>query len=251
MKLKIFILLILMMSLSFVLLAKEQKTDSEPLSAKQVLDKLDDLWRGKSSTAEMTMEVKTRHWHRTMVMNMWSKGTDYSMVRVVKPLKERGTATLKVKEEIYNYLPKTDRTIKLTAAMMMGSWMGSHFTNDDLVKESRMADDYTYKMTINKDKTINLVLIPKEEAAVVWGKIEILVREDYQPIKFVYYDEDGEISRTMTFDKYEKVGNKLVPLVMKMTPADKQGEYTLVSYKNLKFDIKIKNGFFSLNQLRR
>lgn len=251
MKVKALILILIFSLVSFSAFA-DTKSSKKELTAKEILQKIDDLWRGKSSQSEMAMEVKTKHWHRTMVMDVWSLGTDYSLVKVLKPLKERNTATLKVKKEIYNYLPKTDRTIKLTSAMMMGSWMGSHFTNDDLVKESRMADDYDYEIKERTKEKIRIVLLPKEDAAVVWGKIDMLVRAtDYQPLKFIYYDEDGEIARTMTFDKYEKVGDKVVPLVMKMVPSDKPNEYTMITYKNLKFDINLKESFFSINQLRR
>lgn len=108
---------------------------------------MDDLFRGKSSQGLMTMTVVTKHWKRTLTMQWWSKGKDRSLVRILAPKKEAGTATLRVGNDVWNYLPKVKRVIKLPSSMMSGSWMGSHFTNDDLVKESRMADDYTFKIT--------------------------------------------------------------------------------------------------------
>lgn len=219
-----------------------------------ILAKLDDLWRGTSSSSTVTMRVKTAHWERTLTMEIWSEGTDKTLVKVLKPLKERGTATLKVGSEIYNYLPKTDRTIKLTAAMMMGSWMGSHFTNDDLVKESRMAEDYIpgVSFTGTRDGTdvIDLTLIPKPEAVVVWGKLVVVVRaKDLQPVLITYYDEDGKPERQMTFSDYRQMSNRLLPICMVMTPLDKPGEFTEIIYQELTFDISIPKGFFSLTQL--
>ncbi len=226
------------------------------INVKDVLDKFDDLWRGDSSDALITMNIKTKHWERSLTMKTWSLGKDRSLVKVLKPLKERNTATLKVGNEIYNYLPKTDKTIKLTSAMMLGSWMGSHFTNDDLVKESRMADDYDTTLTFtgkrNGIEIIELTSIPKPDAAVVWGKVTMEARlEDWQPLKVVYYDEDGEVARTMTLEGHKMMSGRLLPSVMRMVPADKPNEFTEFVYKEINFNVKLKESFFSLNQLRR
>lgn len=224
--------------------------------AHAILAKLDDLWRGTSSRAVMTMRVRTVHWERTLTMQAYSQGKANSLVKVLTPLKERGTATLKVGTEIYNYLPKTDRTIKLTAAMMMGAWMGSHFTNDDLVKESRMAEDYTAAITFSglRDglEITEMTLKPKPEAAVVWGRIVAVVRAaDDQPVKITYYDEDGAAVRVMSFADYKTIAGRLLPLRLTMTPLDKPGEFTEVVYNELAFDVALPPDFFSLSSLRR
>src|SRR5512143_327335 len=111
-------------------------------TAREIVDRVDRMLRGNSSRADIVMEIATEHWTRSLEMRAWSLGTEYALVRVTAPPREAGTATLKVREEVWNYLPRVDRTIKIPPSLMMGSWMGSHFTNDDLVKESRMIDDY-------------------------------------------------------------------------------------------------------------
>jgi len=223
--------------------------------ARTILKKVDDLWRGESSQSLVSMRVKTAHWERTLVMDVWTEGTENSLVKIIKPLKEQGIATLKVGNEIYNYLPKTDRTIKLTAAMMMGSWMGSHFTNDDLVKESRMSEDYSSRITFagrrDGQDIIEITLIPKPQAAVVWGKIVLSVRDDDLPIKQIYYDEDGQVVRVLTFDDYRQVSGRVVPMHMKMKPEDKPGEFTEITYETLSFNVSLPAGFFSLRELKR
>ncbi len=236
--------------------AKTSGGEEKAIDVKAVLDKFDDLWRGDSSEAKITMNIKTKHWERSLTMKTWSLGKDRSLVKVLKPLKERNTATLKVGNEIYNYLPKTDKTIKLTSAMMLGSWMGSHFTNDDLVKESRMADDYKTTVTFvgkrGDQEVIELTSIPTPNAAVVWGKVTIEARlSDWQPLKVVYYDEDGEEARTMTLEGHKMMSGRLLPTVMRMVPADKPKEFTEFVYNEIDFDVKLKESFFSLNQLRR
>ena len=193
------------------------------LTAKQILDKVDDLYRGKSSHAKMSMKVVTEHWTREMKIEGWSKGKEKSLMRILAPRKEKGTATLKSGDNIWNYLPKVKRVIKVPSSMMGGSWMGSHFTNDDLIKESRMADDYDFKVTFEGKRegveVSEITCIPKPDAAVVWGKLVVNVRtEDLQPLTVLYYDEDMELARTMTFSKFKTMHGRLLPSIMRIVP---------------------------------
>ncbi len=189
-------------------------------------------------------------------MEGWSKGKENSLVKIISPLKERGTATLKSDSTIYTYLPKTDRTIRLTSGMMMGSWMGSHFTNDDLVKDSRLEDDFDPSISFEGEREgkqiLEFTLIPKPEAAVVWGKIVITVlQEDYIPLIEIFYDEDLAITRTMTFTDVKILGGRKFPSVLKVVPTDKPDEFTQMVYEEMRFNIDIKDSFFSLSQLKR
>jgi hypothetical protein len=224
-------------------------------TAREIIDRVDRLWRGDSSRGHMEMEIHTEHWTRTLEMQVWSLGVDHSLVRVTSPAREEGTATLKAGQEVWNYLPRVDRTIKVPASLMMGSWMGSHFTNDDLVKESRIVDDYDFEIAFEGDRegvTVwEFTLTPKPEAPVVWGRIEEQVRQDdLMPTWVRYYDEDGALVRTLTFDDYTLMGDRMVPARMLVIPSDKPDESTAVIYHDLEFDIDIDEDFFSLRNLR-
>ena len=222
----------------------------------EIIDRVDRLMRGDSSRGVATMEVVTEHWEREMTMEVWSLGTDYSLVRLRAPRREAGTATLMAGDDIWNYLPKVDRTIKIPASMMGGAWMGSHFTNDDLVKESRLVDDYDVEMAFEGDRggvaVWEIRLTPKPEAAVVWGYVEFRVRQgDAMPLWARYYDEDGALARTMEYSAFTEMGGRLVPGVMDMRPADKPGERTTFRYEELEFDVDLAPSFFSLRTLQR
>jgi len=224
--------------------------------ARKILREIDDLWRGESSYGKFTMRVKTEHYSRTLQMEGWSKGTEKTLMRILKPLKEKGTATLKSDDTIYSYLPKTDRTIRLTSGMMMGSWMGSHFTNDDLVKESRMEEDYIPEIIFEGVKEGREVVIfelrPKPDAAVVWGKLELMVtRKDYLPVYEKFYDEDLKLARTMQFESIKILAGRSRPSVMRLEPVDKPGEYTEFIYESLQLNIPVKDNLFSLTNLKR
>lgn len=240
-------------ALSLLIVAPAHAEDAR---LKSVVSKIDDLWRGRSSDAVLRMEVKTAHYQRKMKMRTWSKGKERSLVRILAPLKEKGTATLKSGNSVYTYLPKTDRTIRLTSSMMLGSWMGSHFTNDDLVKESRLLDDYTATLMFegerNGRKVMEIGLVPKPDAAVVWGKIILLVDVDgLIPIRQVYYDEDLKIARTMVFSDVKELGGRRLPATFKVVPADKPKEYTMLVYESISFDQNFSDSFFSVGRLRR
>jgi hypothetical protein len=223
---------------------------------REIIDRVDRILRGESSHGLATMEVVTEHWQRSLTMEMWSLGTEYSLVRITAPRKEAGTATLKSGDDIWNYLPRVDRTIKIPASLMMGSWMGSHFTNDDLVKESRLVEDYEIEIGFEgvregDDEVWEFVLTPKPEAAVVWSRIEFQVRkDDLMPTWARYYDDDGELVRILEYSDYREMGGRLVPAVMVMVPQDKPDERTSVRYSQLDFDIDIDEDFFSLRALQ-
>jgi hypothetical protein len=225
-------------------------------SAREIIDQVDRLMRGDASIARFTMDIRTENWDRSLTLRAWSLGTEHALIRVESPQREAGTATLRADQEVWNYLPRVDRTIKVPSSMMMGSWMGSHFTNDDLVKESRLVDDYEIEIAFEGERegveVWEFLLVPLPEAPVVWGKIRYEVRqEDFMPTWARYYDESDQIVRTMTWSEIRLMGSRLVPTVMTMQPADKPGETTVVRYHELDFDVDLDEGFFSLRNLRR
>jgi len=229
---------------------------SRTMTAREMLDRIDDLFRGATSHGVMTMKVVTAHWSRELRLEEWSEGKDKSLIRILAPRKERGTATLKVGNDIWNYLPKVKRVIKLPSSMMGDAWMGSHFTNDDLVKDSRMADDYDYEVSFQglKDgvQVTEVACRPRPRAAVVWGKIVMRVRsEDGMPLGGEYFDEDMKLARKMVFSGFRIMGGRMVPARMTILPADKPGESTAVEYEDLVFDGVLEPGTFSLRNLQK
>jgi hypothetical protein len=231
-------------------------TQCEEFSSRDILDKVDKMWRGESSIGTYEMNIKTAHWQRSLRVKSWTRGLDYTLIRIEYPKKEKGVATLKVQNNLWNYLPKINRVIKVPSSLMMGSWMGSHFTNDDLVKESTLADDYTHSITFqgqrDGEEVYEITLIPREEAAVVWGKIVILIRKnDLMPLHEEFFDEDGKAVRKMLFTDIKTMGGRLLPGIMKIVPYDKPGEFTEVIYLDIAFDTELPETFFSLRNLQR
>ena len=229
---------------------------SNAASATEILERVDDLWRGESSFAEMTMEVKTENYERSMKLKAWSLGKDRSLMVISYPPKDRGVATLKVDQDIWNYLPRVNRTIRVPTSMMMANWMGSHFTNDDLVKESRMSEDYESEVTFEGSREgvniYELTLVPKPDAPVVWGRIEFtVVQETLIPLHGLYYDEEGLLMRTMEFSDVKTMGGREVPAVMTLIPEDKPEERTVITYDSLDLELSLKEEFFSRSNIAR
>ncbi len=229
---------------------------TEEQRAREIVDRVDRLLRGDSSRGTVTMQIVTENWQRSLTMQILSQGTQNALVRIQQPKKEAGTATLKVDNNIWNYLPKVSRTIKIPSSMMMASWMGSHFTNDDLVKDSQLVRDYFLEIAFEGDRdgapVYEFLLTPRPEAPVVWGKIELEVRQDdLMPTWQRYYDEDGTLMRELRFSAYTTLGGRLVPARMVMQPQDKPQEQTVIVYDDLEFDIPIAADTFSLRNLER
>ncbi len=225
---------------------------AETPTAEELLNATDDLYRGTSSVATVQMHVKTDRYERTMKMKAWAKGTDKSLIVIEEPAKDAGIATLKVGDNIWNYLPKVDRTMKVPAGMMSSSWMGSHFTNDDLVRENRLAEEFTWTEPVRNDAgNWVLTLTPRPDAPVVWGRLEVEVRPDRIPVRIAYYDEDGALARTMTWSDVQTFDGREIPSVMKLVPADRPDEFTEVRYLDIDFDADIPDSTFSLQALKR
>ena len=222
---------------------------AEP-TIEELLDATDDVNRGASSKSTITMQVKTKRYERTMTMDAWSRGEDDSLIRITAPAKDAGTTTLKVGDDMWNYIPKIDRTMKIPPGMMSGAWMGSHFSNDDLVKSNRLADEFTYEKESFIDGVYTIVCTAKPDAAVVWGKVVVKVREDKVPLEVAYYDEDGELARKMTFSDVRELGGRTVPATMLLEPADRPGEFTRITTTAMDFDVKFDDRTFSLQALK-
>ena len=220
-----------------------------------ILNNVDDIYRSNASHGILTLSVKTSNWQRSLTLEQWSKGNDMHLLKVLKPKKEKDLATLRVDNNVWNYMPKVKRVVKIPSSMMSSSWMGSHFTNDDLVKQSRMVIDYNFSITYEglRDGVdiVEISCIPKKNAAVVWGKVEVIVyRNDFIPLNIVYYDEDLKLSRTLKFSNIQVLGGKKIPLQMKMVPTDEPEESTAILWEKIEFDIVINDDFFSLRKLQ-
>lgn len=227
---------------------------AEP-TIEELLKATDDVARGEQSVAVVSMHVKTARYERSMKMKAWSKGTEKTLIQILEPAKEKGMATLKVEDNIWNYMPKIDRTMKVPSGMMSGSWMGSHFSNDDLVRENRLSEEFDAEMTAKPDGKPDgmyvIELIPKPEAPVVWGKVVSRVRADLLPVDVKYYDEKGALVRTMSFGEPRELGGRMMPTSMTVTPEDKPGESTRIIYEEMDFDTEVPETTFSLQSLKQ
>lgn len=225
-------------------------------TAKEVMDTADKRLRGESSISQMTMRIVRPEWTREVSLTSWSKGNDMALILITAPVSEKGQATLKRDKEIWSWQPTIDRIIKLPPSMMSQSWMGSDFTNDDLVKESSVVDDYTQKF--GQDSTIDgracwkVFLTPTEEAAVVWGLVICFVdKQDYMQLRTEFYDEDGYLVNTMLGQEPKMLGGKLLPSKMVMIPAEEEGRRTEIIYHDLQFDVDLTDDKFSIQSMKR
>jgi len=225
----------------------------EAQSAREIVQTIDDLYRAESSYARMEMEITTPNWQRTLRMETWTEGTDNTFIRITSPAKEEGVATLRLDNEMWNYLPNTNKVIKIPPSMMMSSWMGSDFTNNDLVSEFTLLEDYNFELIRPDTAQADLLYIqaiPKEGKPIVWGKQVTHVRkEDYIPVRQEYYSEDDELMRVLQYRDITQFDDRKIPAEMIMIPQDDEGR-TIIRYLEAEFDIDIDADIFTLRNLR-
>lgn len=202
----------------------------------QIIDAMEALYRGDSSKADMTMIVQTPQYQREMKMTSSAIGDEQSFIRVLSPKKDRGIATLKLDDEMWNYFPKINKVIKVPPSMMMGAWMGSDFTNDDLVKQTTLTEEYDLALTETQTE-YTITLVPKELTVTVWGKIEYVIdRAAMVPIEQNFYDDRGKLIRTLAFSELKQFGSVRLPSRLEMIPLNKKGHKTIVIYDALIFE---------------
>ncbi len=225
-------------------------------NATEIIEKVDQKMRGNSSSSNMSMQIIRPDWSREISMKGWSLGTEFSLILITAPARDQGTAFLKREKELWNWQPTIDRVVKLPPSMMTQSWMGSDFTNDDLVKESSIVHDYNHFIrgdtTITDRDAWKLELIPREDAPVVWGRILIYVsKADYIELLVKYYDEDDFLINTMILSDIREMGGRVIPTRMDMIPAENPEHRTVILYNDIQFDIGIREDFFSIQKMKR
>lgn len=225
-------------------------------SAEEIIKKANDKMMGKTSRGTIRMTIIRPDWSREITMKNWSKGNEYYLILITAPAREKGQVFLKRMNEMWNYVPSINRMIKIPPSMMMQSWMGSDYTNDDLLKESSIVVDYTHKLIgeeeIDGYECFKLELLPKPEAPVVWGKIITWIsKEEYMMLKSEYFDEDFFLVNTQTSSDIKMLDDRLLPAKMTMVPADKPENATVFEFLDLEFDVKIDDDFFSQQNMKK
>ena len=232
------------------------RATAQELSAEEVIRRADERLRGKTSYAEMTMKIVKPDWSREISLKSWAKGTRLALILITAPARDQGTTFLLRDKEVWNWVPSIERIIKIPPSMMMQSWMGSDFTNDDLVKESSVVEDYTHRLagdsTIDGRLCYMVELTPKPDAAVVWGKVLVwITRQDFLQLRVEYYDEEGALASVMKMSDIKLMGGRLLPTRMEMSPADKPDQATILTYLKLEFDRPLEDAFFSEQNMKR
>ncbi len=223
-------------------------------SAQEIIQKVEDNLRGESAQMELSMIVHTSRGKRTMKMQSYSVGDEKSFIKILYPLKDRGITFLKIDDTMWQYVPRIERIIKIPASMMLQSWMGSDFSNDDLVKESSIAEDYRQKLLASDAESYTLELLPKEQAAVVWGRLQMRVSKKYfLPTEVKYYDEKGTLIRILSYKEVKKLGDRFYPTYWVMLPQteEKKGRKTEVIVKDATFNEAIDPAYFTKRALKR
>lgn len=225
-------------------------------TATEILEKSELKMRGNTLQAEIILQIVRPGWMREMKIKTWMKGRDLAVILVTSPAREKGITFLKRQREVWNWIPALEKTIKLPPSMMSQSWMGTDFTNDDLVKESSIVRDYTHRLlgdTLIDGRSCHLLeLLPLPETAVVWGKIITAIdKKDYMEMMARFYDEEGALMNSMYGYDVKMMDGRWIPTRYEMIPADKKGQKTVLRYESILFDRPLEDRFFSIDHIRK
>jgi len=229
-------------------------SSAEERDASQIVRDAIDHWRGLSSYTEMTMVIHRPDWERSMTMRAWTKGQDQSLVRVLEPKKDRGSGTLTDEDSMWTFSPKVNRVIKVPSSMMGQSWMGSDFSNKDIARADDIIDQYEHAI-LQREEIDGVVIydiesVPHEDAAVVWGREVLKIREDHVVLEHAFYDQDGELVKKLVSLEVEEMGGRTIAKRQRMVKTDEPDEWTEISVNDVAYDIDLKDSLFTLSNLR-
>jgi outer membrane lipoprotein-sorting protein len=223
-------------------------------TARELIRKAMDHWRGLTSYSRMTMTIHRPDWERRMTMDSWSKGDKRSLVRVIEPRRDAGNATLLDDNAMWTYSPKVNRVIKVPSSMMSQSWMGSDFSNKDIAKSTDLIDQYDHSLTATDERDgqiyYTVTSIPHEDAAIVWGKEVIVIRDDYVLMEEQFWDQDGVLVKTLKTLEVAVMDGRPVARVMRMGKVDTPEEWTQLTAERIEFDLELPDSLFTLSNLR-
>jgi outer membrane lipoprotein-sorting protein len=222
--------------------------------AQDIVQAAVDYWRGTSSYGEMTMTIHRPDWERSMSMRTWTQGEDRSLVRVTAPKKDKGNGTLIDDNNMWSYSPKINRVIKVPSSMMGQSWMGSDFSNKDIARADDIVDEYEHKIlgadVIDGITIYEIESIPYEDAAVVWGREVLRIREDHVVLEQSFFDQDGEIVKSLVTMEVAEMGGRTIAKRQRMNKVDKPDEWTEISVNVVDYEVELRDSLFTLSNLR-
>jgi len=228
----------------------------EQLTGIEIIQKADEKVRGKTNVSVMEMEIIRPTWKRNISMKGWTNGLDYSMTYITGPARDKGQVFMKRETEMWNWMPTIGRMIKIPASMMSQGWMGSDYTNDDILKESSIVKDYEHTISLEEKvqgfDCYKIQMLPKEEAPVIWSKVyKWITKDEFIQIKSEYYDEDDDLVKSDFGYDFKKMDGRLIPSRIEIVPADDEGKKTVLYIKEIEFDIELKASFFSQQNMKR
>lgn len=240
-------------SVVLIFLASGPLLASAPTAVSLIEGMEQTLW-SDSNHGRYAMRIESEYWTRELQLEAWMDRPDHTLIRIHSPKKEAGVGSLRIGDAMWNYLPKVDRTIKIPPSMMLQPWMGSNFSNDDLVKESSFVDDYTHEVAGVDDSgevpVYRIVSTPRPDAPVVWSQLEFEIRADAIPVSVAYYGERDQVVKQLTYDQIKTMDGRRVPTRWTMVDADDPASRTVILIESIEFDVPLDEARFSLRRLR-
>jgi outer membrane lipoprotein-sorting protein len=251
MNLRLLVLVPLLLSASTL---NAMETAAGDRDATQIVRDAINHWRGLSSDSVMTMVIHRPDWERSMTMRAWTKGEKKTLVRVLEPRKDRGNGTLTDDDDMWTFSPKVNRVIKIPSSMMGQSWMGSDFSNKDVARADDIIDEYEHRILATEEvdghDVFEIESIPHEDAAVVWGREVLKIRDDHIVLSHTFYDQDGEPVKTLTTLEIGEMGGRTTALRQRMNKIDEPGDWTEIAVVSVTYDIELSDNLFTLANLR-
>ncbi len=217
---------------------------------------------GPDIKSELTMTlINSRGSTRVRVIRQFIKeyGADEKKIMFfISPADVRNTSFMDWsygddrEDDMWIYLPALKKVKRISSESKSDYFMGSDFTYDDL--GDRKPEQDTHKITgeekVNGRDCYVVESIPKDPDYMYSKTITWVVKDSWVGAKKEFYDEDGELLKTLTINKIEKIDGYWVILDMEMDNVQKNHK-TKMELKNVKIGEGIRDSYFTERQMKR
>lgn len=224
-------------------------------SATEILQKLDYNQAPSSVIYDVQMVIHQAGRVDTKTLKLYGEGQEKSYALFLSPARDKGTAILRLNDNLWMYLPSAERTMKISGHMLRQSFMGSDFSYSDSTERLRLLELYDAAVTgaaeLDGRNVYLLELKAKQADANYFTRKLWIDRERYVALRQEMYAKSGKLLKVMTIENVQKVGDRFFAAKVRMEDKLKQNTYSEMIFTNIRLDEPIPDSIFTMQNLEK
>lgn len=232
------------------------------LTGDEILKKVDGILEAESTIMEATMTtVDAKGVSKSSQMIIYVKkgadGKNRTLIHYLSPAVDKGTKFLSLGNvnQMWMYLPKVEKTIRIAGSMVKQSMMNSDFSYEDLMDRSNFSEFYTAQVLGNEaidGENCYVLELKAKKGSANYRRLKLWVRQDnFIPAKEEFYSGSGKLIKVSTQTGITTMDGRLVPTRITFKDLDQKGHQTILIIENFRFKADIPERYFTTRFLEK